>query len=153
MKVFLERDSERKRKLQERLTAMLPDWFGQPKANAKYAMQAEALDGYVAESQGEPLGMLLLKWSGPISAEVYWMGVDPKRHRTGIGRALIGAAVEAAKNRGVRYLFVATLHPDVSYEPYQRTRRFYEAMGFAYVLEEQFPANPESPIAFLMMEL
>lgn len=27
-----------------------------------------------------------------------------------------------------------TLHPDDPYEPYQRTRRFYESMGFAFVL-------------------
>jgi hypothetical protein len=56
-------------------------------------------------------------------------------------------------NRGVRYLFVATLHPNVPYEPYWRTRRFYEAMGFVYVLEEQFPANPENPIAYYLKQL
>jgi len=153
MNVFLEPNPARKRELQEHLSAMLPDWFGQPESNAKYAVQAEILDGYIAESEGVPRGMLLLNWSSPVSAEVYWMGVDPAYHRSGLGRALMAAAVEAAHKRGVKYLFVMTLHPDVRYEPYQRTRRFYEAMGFVYVLEEQFPANPESPTAYYLKQL
>jgi hypothetical protein len=48
-RVFLETDPDRQRQLQMRLTAQLPQWFGQPDANAKYAKQAEVLDGYVAE--------------------------------------------------------------------------------------------------------
>jgi hypothetical protein len=46
--VFLEIDPDRKRQLQMRLTTQLPEWFGQPDSNAKYARQAEVLDGYVA---------------------------------------------------------------------------------------------------------
>jgi GNAT superfamily N-acetyltransferase len=151
--VFLEPDPARKRELQERLTAMLPDWFGQPKSNAKYAMQAEVLDGYVAESEGVCRGLLLLKYHGSLSAEVYWMGVDPAFHRAGMGRALMKAAIERASTRGVRCLFVATLHPADPCERYQRTRQFYEAMGFVYVLEEQFPADPENPIAYYLKQL
>ena len=48
---------------------------------------------------------------------------------------------------------MATLHPDDPYEPYRRTREFYQSMGFAYVLEEQFPANPNSRIAYYMKEI
>jgi N-acetylglutamate synthase-like GNAT family acetyltransferase len=71
----------------------------------------------------------------------------------GIGRALIEAAVEDARKRGVRYLFVATLHPDDPYEPYLRARHFYEAMGFVYVHDEQFPADPENPMAHYLKQL
>src|SRR5215467_1707308 len=99
LSVFLEGDPVRKRELQERLTTTLPWWFGQPTSNAKYAMQAEILDGYVAERQGVRCGLLLLKYCSALSAEVYWMGVDPTWHRIGIGRALVRAAVEAARNR------------------------------------------------------
>jgi GNAT superfamily N-acetyltransferase len=134
LNIFLESSPNRKRELQEQLTAMLPGWFGKADSNAKYALQAEILDGYVAESAGIHRGLLLLKQSSPAAAEIYWMAVDPTYHRSGIGRALIEAAVEAARTRGVRYLFVATLYPAIPYEPYQRTRRFYEAMGFEYVL-------------------
>jgi GNAT superfamily N-acetyltransferase len=153
LNVFLEPNPTRKRGLQERLTAMLPDWFGKPDANAKYALQAEILDGYVAQSEGVPRGLLLLKRSSPTGAEIYWMAVDPGCHRLGIGRALIEAAVEALRSGGVRYLFVATLHPAIPHEPYERTRWFYEAMGFEYVLEEQFPTDPGSPLGYYLKQL
>jgi hypothetical protein len=32
----------------------------------------------------------------------------------------------------MRVLLVTTLHADVDYEPYRRTRSFYEALGFEY---------------------
>jgi ribosomal protein S18 acetylase RimI-like enzyme len=152
-RVFLEPAPRPKRELQEQLTKMLPEWFGQPVSNAKYAQQAELLDGYVAELEGERIGLLLLKQSSPTSAEIYWMGIYPAHHRSGIGRTLIDTAIRDARARGVKYLFVVTLHPNDTYEPYQRTRRFYEAMGFSYVLEEQFPADPENPSATYLRQI
>lgn len=153
MRVFLEPSPARKRELQERLTAELPQWFGQPESNAKYAMLAEVLDGYIAESDGVRRGLLLLKYHGRTSAEIYWMGVAPAYHRQGVGRTLMKAAIDDACKRSVRYLFVATLHPVVAYEPFLRTRRFYEAMGFEYVHEEHFTADPENPIAYYLKPL
>ena len=151
--VYLEPDPGRKRELQQQLTALLPAWFGQAASNAKYAQQAEVLEGYVAELDGVRSGLLLLKKSSSRSAEIYWMGVDPSCHRLGIGRALIAAVEAAARSTGVVYLFVATLHPDDPYEPYQRTRKFYQAMGFEYVLEEQFPADPDNVVAYFLKHL
>ena len=151
--VFLETDRIRKRELQEHLTALLPAWFGQPASNAKYAQQAEILDGYVAEIDGVRRVVLLLKSTGAMSAEIFWLGVDPTCHRSGMGRALVDATTDDARNRGVKYLFVATLHPDDPYEPCLRTRKFYESMGFTYVLEEQFPSHSQSPIAYYLKPL
>jgi N-acetylglutamate synthase-like GNAT family acetyltransferase len=145
LNVFLEPSPKRKRELQERLTAELPRWFGLPASNAKYAMLAEVLDGYIAECDGARCGLLLLKYHSQISAEVYWMGVDPTCHREGLGRSLMKLAIQDVRKRGIKYLFVATLHPDVEYEPFLRTRRFYEVMGFVYVHAEHFPADPENP--------
>ncbi len=151
--VRVETDPARKRRLQQHLTSLLPQWFGKPSANAAYAARAETQDGYVAEIAGAARGLLLLEWASPISAEIYWMGVDPDFHRAGVGRALVEAAAADAARRGVTHLFVSTLHPDVPYEPYQRTRRFYEALGFAYILAEQFPADPENPLAYYLRQL
>lgn len=150
--VSLETDASRKREIQQRLTALLPEWFGLAESNLHYASQAEILAGYVARVAAEPKGLLLLKLHCCISAEIYWMGVDPTCHRCGIGRALVDAACEAARANGAKFLFVATLHPSKSYEPYQRTRRFYEAMRFHYVLEEQFPRDG-NPLAYYMRQL
>jgi N-acetylglutamate synthase-like GNAT family acetyltransferase len=153
IRVFLEPDSRRKRELQERLTQQLPEWFGKTESNAAYARMAESLDGYVAEVDGKRRGLLLMERHSPKSAEIAWMGVEPSNHRRGIGRALCDAAHEACRLSGAKYVFVATLHPDDTYEPYQRTRHFYEAMGFAYVLKEQFPADPANPAAYYLKAL
>src|SRR5207253_2739396 len=76
-----------KRRLQEHLSALLPEWFAQSDSNLKYAAQSEVLSGYVARLDGEPKGLLLLKKHSAISAEIYWLGVDPRCHRRGLGRA------------------------------------------------------------------
>jgi GNAT superfamily N-acetyltransferase len=143
----------RKREIQQRLTRLLPEWFGKESANTHYTEMASVLDGYVAEVDGIPRGLLLLKWVSPASAEIYWMGVEPSFHRHGIGRGLVDMAAADARERGRKYLSVATLHPDVAYEPYQRTRRFYEELGFELVLDEQFPADPGNPLAFYLKDL
>jgi GNAT superfamily N-acetyltransferase len=150
LSVFLEKSPSRKRELQGRLTAKLPEWFGKKESNERYALRAETLDGYVAESGGIPCGLLLLKPISPVRAEIHWLGVDPGRHRSGVGRALVDSIAEDCRRRNLRRLFVATLHPSVLYEPFQRTRRFYEAMGFAFVLEEHFMADPGSPMAYYL---
>jgi N-acetylglutamate synthase-like GNAT family acetyltransferase len=150
--VSLEIEPSRKREIQEAPTALLPEWFGQPAANLKYAAEAEILPAYVARQNGVPRGMLLLKTCSPISAEIYWMGVDPSCHRSGIGRALVEAACEQTREHRLNFLFVCTLHPDNPDERYQRTRQFYGAMGFEYVLEEQFPRTA-IPLAYYMKQL
>lgn len=150
--VSIEYDPSRKREIQRNLTASLPEWFGDAEANRHYASQAEILTGYVARLDGNVRGMLLLKAYGRTSIEIYWLGVDPDRHRLGVGRALVDAACTAAQADGVKFVFVSTLHPRESYAPYQRTLQFYEAMGFRYVLEEQMPKD-RNPLAYFIRQL
>ena len=139
-----------RRRLVEALTRRLPQWFGQAEPNRHYAEQAERLDSWVARIDGQPQGLLLLKRHGPASAEIYWLGVDPDCHRRGVGRALIEAVEGQFKDEKVRFLFVMTLHPDVDYEPYHRTRAFYERLGFTLALSTYHgPVGPSrDPLAW-----
>lgn len=123
------------------LTTRLPDWFGREASNKHYAQEAERLDGWAVPDTG----LLLLKRHSPASAEIYWMGVDPIRHRQGVGRALVEAVQSQLRSEGVKSLVVKTLHPDVDYEPYLRTRRFYEGMGFALALSSEHGLSEPSP--------
>ncbi|SEP08767.1 Acetyltransferase (GNAT) family protein [Rhodospirillales bacterium URHD0017] len=132
-----EEDPAASRRLLEALTARLPEWFAQPDANRHYAEQAEVLESWSARLDGRAHGLLLLKKHSAVGAEIYWLAVDPAHHRQGIGRALIAAIEGRLKQDRLKYLFVTTLHPDDPYEPYRRTRAFYERLGFELVLSRQ----------------
>jgi len=150
--VALEPDPDERRRVQRHLTTRLPEWFDQTGSSVRYAAQAERLPGFVARLDGEPRGLLLLKPHGGSTAEIYWLGVDPNCHRSGVGRALVDAACDAARAENRDLLFVWTLDPSVDYEPYARTRRFYEAMGFRYVLLEHVP-DERNPLGLYMRRL
>jgi GNAT superfamily N-acetyltransferase len=147
-----EKDPALRRRILETLTARLPEWFAQSDANRRYAAQAEILEAWIARIDGRPRGLLLLKRHSPVSAEIHWLGVDPAHHRQGIGKALIGAVERRLREEKVRFLFVMTLHPHDPYEPYQRTRLFYERMGFALALSsgDALAASSSNPLAYYL---
>jgi GNAT superfamily N-acetyltransferase len=150
-----EKDAARNRRVLEALTERLPEWFGQSEANRHYAEQAEILEAWVARIGERAVGLLLIKRHSPVSAELHWLGVDPVHHRQGIGRALIGAVERQLRKERIKFLFVMTLHPEDPYEPYRRTRLFYERMGFELALSSgQALATPSSdPLAYYLKPL
>jgi GNAT superfamily N-acetyltransferase len=147
-----EKDPALRRRILETLTARLPEWFAQAKSNRHYAEQAEILEAWVARIDGRPGGLLLLKRHSAVSAEICWLGVDPDHHRQGIGRALIGAVEHRLKEEKIGFLFVMTLHPEDPYEPYRRTRLFYERMGFALALScgQALARSSSDPLAYYL---
>lgn len=59
--------------------------------------------------------------------DLYWIAVDSKTHRNGVGRGLLTATEEAVREAGGRMLIAETSGtPD--YEP---TRNFYSGMGYS----------------------
>ena len=144
--IVREQEPAASRRLLEALTARLPEWFAQPDSNQHYAEQAEILDAWTARIDGRPVGLLLLKRHSAISAEIYWLGVDPDHHRKRIGRALIGAIEDRLKHERLKYLFVTTLHANDPDESYRGTRAFYERLGFELVLSRE-------PLAYYLKSL
>ena len=71
----------------------------------------------------------------------------------GLGRALVGAIEGRLEARRLKYLFVMTLHPDDPYEPYRRTRAFYERLGFELVLTRDPPGSSPKPLACYLKPL
>lgn len=90
-----------------------------------------------------------------VSAEIYWLAVDPDCHRRGIGGTLVEAVERRLREDKARFLFVQTLHPDVDYEPYAHTRSFYERWGFSFILTtHQGPMGPSAdPLAYYLKSL
>lgn len=54
------------------------------------------------------------------------IAVDPRRQRSGAGKALVGACEEKLRGRGARVLIVETSSSD----EFARTRAFYSRQGF-----------------------
>ena len=73
--------------------------------------------------------------------------------RQGIGQALVRAIERQLGHEGLRYLFVMTLHPEDPYEPYQRTRAFYERVGFELALSRDPPGASPNPLAYYLKPL
>ena len=91
---------------------------------------AAELDGYiedgivlVAVEDGRRIGHLQLT-AGDGAAEIKNMAVIPARQGQRIGRALIAAAVELAREQGHRRVVVATATADIG------NLRFYQREGF-----------------------
>jgi GNAT superfamily N-acetyltransferase len=91
---------------------------------------AAELDGYiddgvvlVAVENGRPIGHLQLT-DAPGAAEIKNMAVLPEHQGRGVGRGLIAAAVELAREQGQRRMIVATATADIG------NLRFYQREGF-----------------------
>jgi GNAT superfamily N-acetyltransferase len=91
-----------------------------------------------------PAGVLLASRHFPRAAEIYLMAVDPAVHRRGAGRALVAALEADLIVDGVEFLQVKTLGPTYPDAGYERTRRFYTALGFQPLEEipDLWPGNP-----------
>jgi GNAT superfamily N-acetyltransferase len=110
----------------DRILRSLPEWFGIPEAIDEYAREVASLPTLVCEDAG----FVALKTHSPFAAEIYVMGVMRERQTQGIGTALVDAAEDRLRAEGVEYLQVKTLGPSRPSAHYERTRRFYEAVGF-----------------------
>jgi GNAT superfamily N-acetyltransferase len=136
------------------LLATVPEWFGIEESNTGYIESARHLATYLARPRSpeelahgakpEPAGVLLANRHFPGAAEIHLMVVARSAHRRGAGRALVTALERDLVADGVTLLQVKTLGPSHPDAGYAKTRRFYEAMGFA-PLEERpdlWPGNP-----------
>src|SRR5579863_9479384 len=132
------------------ILATIGDWFGMPASNAAYEALAETGPAVVAFEADEPVGLMLLKRHFATTLEVYFLGVDRARHRQGAGRALMTYAEEVARAEGRRFVMVKTQGPSANYEPYERTRRFYEALGYAALEELDVGWGPENPTLIMV---
>ena len=127
------------------ILATIPEWFGLPVSNAEYEALAQTGPAIVALDGGEPVGLMLLKRHFETTLEVYFLAVLRDRHRRGAGRALMAHAEAIARAEGRRFVSVKTRGPSKPYEPYERTRRFYEALGYAALEERTDIWGPEDP--------
>ena len=127
---------EEKTAISSKILYSLPEWFGLPESTAEYIETCRSLPFWAEYRDGSPIGFLAMQETSPYTAELYVMGVLKEYHRQGVGRALFAAFQEYAKSEGYEYLQVKTIDAG-RYPEYDRTRLFYESLGFRKL--ETFP--------------
>lgn len=133
------------------ITAQLPMWFGRPESNAKYLREITGRKVYAALVGGTARGLIALEYHFAETCNVWWLGVSPVMHRYGVGRALIDRAALEAQARGCRQLVVETMSPRAESHEYELTRRFYQALGFAPLME--FEPEPGDYMMWMIRRL
>lgn len=130
-------DNLEKQKVARVVLESLPEWFGIPESREKYITESENKIFFCAYENGSPVGFLYLNETGNATVELYVMGVLKEFHRNGIGRKLFRRAKKAARKKGYSFIQVKTVRPG-KYEEYDRTNKFYLALGF-----QEFEAFPQ----------
>jgi GNAT superfamily N-acetyltransferase len=125
----------------------LPGWFGIEQAVTDYVRAVAELPTFAVGRDA----FLALKLHTPAAAEIYVMGVLPERQGEGVGTALVHAAEEFLRARGIEYLQVKTLAPSHPSRHYARTRDFYKSCGFR-PLEELRAIWDESNPCLIMIK-
>jgi GNAT superfamily N-acetyltransferase len=119
----------------ERILNALPDWFGLEASNRAYIDSLATSPAAVATDGDVIVGFIALIRHFDASFEINVMAVPEDRHRQGIGSALIGWAESWCRARSIPWLHVKTRGPATPDPGYDRTRRFYVAMGYAPLFE------------------
>ena len=122
-------DASEKRRIAREILEALPEWFGISEARENYILESADETMVASFDRDTPNGFLCLKETGKDTVELAVMGVRKEYHRKGIGTKLFEAAKEIAVERGYAFLQVKTVQMG-RYEEYDRTNRFYLALGF-----------------------
>ena len=108
-------DATEKQAVTRLILEALPEWFGIPEAREEYIRESAGRIFFCAYDRNRPVGFLYLK--------------ETEYHRRGIGRQLFRQARDAAAGAGYAFMQVKTVQMG-KYEEYDRTNRFYLALGF-----------------------
>ena len=117
------------------ITATLPEWFGIPEANERYAQGCLERESFVARLDCKEVGLIVLEFPFPNNANIYWMGVNRDGHGKNIGTKLFEKSEEYCRSRGCESMTVETLSQKESDANYLKTFRFYERAGFKPLFE------------------
>lgn len=104
---------------------LVDEYVARGEASDYHFLFAEDRDGVVGYACFGPIPMTRSSW------DLYWIAVDPRRRRGGIGREILRQVEWRAAARGCEQLFIETAGRP-QYEP---TRAFYRACGYSVVAE------------------
>jgi GNAT superfamily N-acetyltransferase len=140
-------------KLCEQVLRALPQWFGMEVGILNYMRKADSLPSFVGYLGHEAVGLALVVRHFEHSAELDLMAVLPEHHNRGVGRAMLVALERWLASLGVRFLQVKTLAESCVNADYEKTRRFYLAVGFEPLEELPTVWDTDNPCLILIKHL
>lgn len=129
-------DPEEKEEIARTILNALPDWFGIPENTEEYIIKSKELPFFAYYKDNQYVGFITLKETSPYTAELFVMGVLKTYHHQKIGTKLFHQFTRYTQSKNYEFIQVKTVDAG-HYEEYDKTRLFYEQMGFKKL--ETFP--------------
>ncbi len=138
------------------LLAGLSDWFTTDAAvNAYIEDLPRTLTWVAAASDAQPrvLGLVSLTRPQPRSFEVHLLAVARDQHGRGLGRALLELGERFARSQDARFMLALTLSPARPDPFYEKTRGFYQRLGYEPLFESERLWGEGNPSLVLVKSL
>lgn len=117
------------------ITATLPEWFGIPDANLRYAHGMLSRISFAASIDDNYIGLITIEFPSPTNATIYWMAVSKAFQNKSVGKKLLRKAEQYCYEQGYSSLTVETLSPKQNIVPTLKLYYFYERCGFKPLFE------------------
>ena len=122
-------DDSAKKNITKCVLEALPEWFGIPESREEHIQDSLGKIFFCAYNDKKPIGFIYIKQTGKDTVELACMGVLKEYHRSGIGRELFECVKKVISEQGYSFIQVKTVQMG-KYEEYDKTNRFYIALGF-----------------------
>jgi ribosomal protein S18 acetylase RimI-like enzyme len=109
--------------------SLSPRWFDNVAIGTSIPRDLSVHRTHVAKKGGR-IVVFIMHTIVDDKADIKWIGVEPGSQRKGMGSELYAVVEDELRGVGVREVRVETVAELTEYEPYERTRAFYEKMGF-----------------------
>jgi len=137
----------------EDILRSLPEWFGIEESTRNYIEEARSRPMFITKEGDTITGFLTLTLHNEFTGEIHVMGIKKEYHRKGLGKALVERAVSYLIARKYEFLTVKTLSPSRECPEYEKTRKFYLALGFKPLEEFKTLWGKDNPCLFLAKSL
>ena len=127
----------------------MPNWFGIEASIVDYVEQVKKMPFYAAFNSVNSIGFVAVKVHNSYTAEVCVMGVIKEYHRQGVGKRLVKCCENFCEVNNIEFLTVKTLDESRESKSYEKTRLFYQSVGFKPL--EVFPLlwDKDNPCLFM----
>lgn len=147
-------DSEKKYHYTKEILEKLPDWFGNEQSNEEYAEGSRECPYWAAfDNEQNCIGFFALKVHYSYTGDIYVCGVLPEYHNKGIGKAIYKEVEQFFVKKDCKYVIVKTLSEKANYEPYDKTRKFYESIGFESLITLTEMWDEENPCLIMIKQI